>query len=160
MLFLDGVYSDSRHGTNPRFRRVKAPTGNELTQLTHTIARRVGRYLERQGLLECDTGNIYLTPEVISAVAVTSIHATYTQTDWLDVPAGTFFEKGCDHMFLDITGLTLKSARNCLLSIRICCSDKFRQLGGTGIFKDQFGFDMRDLLTCRDGGHGEISQVL
>ncbi len=25
MLFLDGVYIDSRHGTNPRFRRVKAP---------------------------------------------------------------------------------------------------------------------------------------
>ena len=38
MLFLDGVYIDSKHGTNPRFSRVKAPTGDELTQLTHTIA--------------------------------------------------------------------------------------------------------------------------
>jgi len=33
---------------------VKAPTSAELTQLTHTIARRVGRFLERQGLLERD----------------------------------------------------------------------------------------------------------
>jgi hypothetical protein len=54
-------------GTNPRFRRVKAPTGDELTQLTNTIARRVGRYLERRGLLERDTGNCYLTPEAMDA---------------------------------------------------------------------------------------------
>ena len=67
MLFLDGVYIDSRHGANPRFRRVKAPTSDELTQLTHTIALRVGRYLERRGLLERDTGNCYLTPEAIIA---------------------------------------------------------------------------------------------
>ena len=36
-------------------------------QLTHTIAHRVARYLERQGLLERDTGNIYLTPEAVDA---------------------------------------------------------------------------------------------
>ena len=29
--------------------------------LTHTIANRVGRYLESRGLLECDAGNTYLT---------------------------------------------------------------------------------------------------
>ena len=52
MLFLDGVYIDSRHGVNPRFSGVKAPTSEELTHLTHTIAHRVGRYLERRGLLE------------------------------------------------------------------------------------------------------------
>jgi len=67
MLFLDGVYFDSRPGNNPGFRRVKAPTSDELTQLTHTIARRVGRYLERRGLLERDTGNCYLTPEAMNA---------------------------------------------------------------------------------------------
>ena len=39
MLFLDGVYC--RHGM--RFHRVKAPSGSELTRLTHTIARRIGR---------------------------------------------------------------------------------------------------------------------
>ncbi len=67
MLFLDGVYIDSRHGANPCFRRVKTPTSDELTQLTHTIARRVGRYLERRGLLERDTDNCYLTPEAVNA---------------------------------------------------------------------------------------------
>jgi hypothetical protein len=59
MLFLDGVYSADK--TRLRFRRVKAPTRNELTKLTHTIAHRVARYLERQGLLERDAGHTYLT---------------------------------------------------------------------------------------------------
>ena len=63
MLFLDGVYIDGPNGHPMQFRRVKAPTRGELAQLTHTIAHRVARYLERQGLLEHDTGNIYLTPE-------------------------------------------------------------------------------------------------
>ena len=43
-----------------RFRWVKAPTSQELTQLTHTIAHRVGRFLERQGLLERDAETSYL----------------------------------------------------------------------------------------------------
>ena len=59
MLFLDGVYSADK--TRLRFRWVKAPTSNELTQLTHTIAHRVARCLERQGLLERDAGHTYLT---------------------------------------------------------------------------------------------------
>jgi len=67
MLFLDGIYIDPRHGVNPRFRWTKAPTRDELTKLTHTIAHRVGRYLEREGLLERDTGTCYLTPEAIIA---------------------------------------------------------------------------------------------
>jgi len=41
MLFLDGVYIDSADRSRARFRWVKAPTSNELTQLTHTIARLV-----------------------------------------------------------------------------------------------------------------------
>jgi len=65
MLFLDGVYIGGLNEHPLRFRRVKAPTGGELEQLTHTIAHRVGRYLERQGLLERDTGNTYLTPEAM-----------------------------------------------------------------------------------------------
>jgi hypothetical protein len=67
MLLLDGIYIDPRHGVNPRFRRAKAPTRVELTKLTHTIARRVGRYLESKGLLERNTGTCYLTPEAIIA---------------------------------------------------------------------------------------------
>ena len=61
MLFLDGVYSDSAHGSRALFRWVRAPTSEDLAQLTHTIAHRVARYLERQGLLERDAGHAYLT---------------------------------------------------------------------------------------------------
>ena len=61
MIFLDGIYIDGVHGSLPRFRWVKAPTSDELTHLTHTIAHRVARYLERQGLLVRDAENSYLT---------------------------------------------------------------------------------------------------
>jgi hypothetical protein len=66
MLFLDGVYIDNKRGTS-RFCRVKAPTNNELTQLTHTIASRVARYLEHQGLLVHDGESAYLTAEGVGA---------------------------------------------------------------------------------------------
>jgi len=61
MLFLDGVYIDGNNGLPVRFRWVKAPTSDELAQLTHTIARRIARYLERQGLLERDAEGAWLT---------------------------------------------------------------------------------------------------
>jgi len=49
LLFLDGVYVGTAD-SSARFRRVKAPGSAELTQLAHTIAHRLARYLERQGL--------------------------------------------------------------------------------------------------------------
>ena len=49
------------------FRQVKAPNRAELTRLTHTIAHRVARYLERQSLVARDTGNVYLTLEAVDA---------------------------------------------------------------------------------------------
>jgi hypothetical protein len=64
MLFLDGVYLDHPNGT-VRFRWVKASTSQELTQLAHTIAHRVGRFLERQGLLERDAENSYLASDAV-----------------------------------------------------------------------------------------------
>ena len=64
MLFLDGVYVDHPNGT-ARFCWVKAPTSQELTQLVHTIAHRVGRFLERQGLLERDAENSYLASDAV-----------------------------------------------------------------------------------------------
>ena len=67
MLFLDGVYIGGSNGHRMRFRKVKAPARVELTRLTHTIALRVAHHLERQSLLEQDTGNIYLTPEAVDA---------------------------------------------------------------------------------------------
>jgi hypothetical protein len=57
------VYLDHSDGT--RFRWVKAPTNQELTQLAHTIAHRVGRFLERQGLLERDAENSYLSGDAV-----------------------------------------------------------------------------------------------
>ncbi len=65
MLFLDGVYvDDTRAGT--RFRWVTAPTSDELTRLTHTIAHRVSRFLERQGLLVRDDETAYLSMDTES----------------------------------------------------------------------------------------------
>ena len=67
MLFLDGVYTGGANGRPMRFLKVKAPTKVDLTRLAHTIAQRVGRFLERQGLLERDTGDIFLTQEAMDA---------------------------------------------------------------------------------------------
>jgi len=67
MLFLDGVYIDSPHGSRARFRWIKALTSEELTQLTHSIAQRVARYLERRGLLVRDIGHSYLAAEDVDA---------------------------------------------------------------------------------------------
>ena len=60
MLFLDGVYERVPSGTGLRFQWVREPTSAQLTQLAHTIARRVGRLLEREGLLERDTEQLHL----------------------------------------------------------------------------------------------------
>ncbi len=56
-----------------RYRWVKAPTTEELTQLAHTIAHRVGRYLERQGLLERDAENSYLAWDAVDEDAMTPL---------------------------------------------------------------------------------------
>ena len=66
MLFLDGVYVQRPDGSL-RFRWVKAPTSAELTRLAQTLALRVGRLLERQGLLERDVENSYLAGEAVEA---------------------------------------------------------------------------------------------
>jgi len=50
------------------------PRGIELTQLTHTIATRVARYLERQGLLERHNGQPYLTSDVLGRDDETPMH--------------------------------------------------------------------------------------
>ncbi|MCG8381788.1 MAG: transposase zinc-binding domain-containing protein, partial [Gammaproteobacteria bacterium] len=64
MLFLDGVYVDHLSGT-ARFRWVQAPSSTELTRLAYTIAHRVGLFLERQGLLERDMENSYLSGDAV-----------------------------------------------------------------------------------------------
>jgi hypothetical protein len=47
MLFLDGVYIGGTNGHPMRFLRIKAPAKGKITRLTHYIAQRIGRYLER-----------------------------------------------------------------------------------------------------------------
>jgi len=59
ILFLDGVYVYRDHRP-PRFHRVKAPDKEELQELVQRISHRVGRCLERQGLLEQDTESAWL----------------------------------------------------------------------------------------------------
>ena len=59
ILFLDGVYV-YRDNRPPRFQRVKAPDKSELEDLVQLISQRVGRCLERQGLLERDAEQAWL----------------------------------------------------------------------------------------------------
>lgn len=63
LLFLDGVYVTQGRGKRPRFQAVKAPTVEELTRLVHQISERIARLLERQGLIERDEENSYLSLE-------------------------------------------------------------------------------------------------
>ena len=62
MLFVDGIYTfdDER----PRLHRGCAPAPTELQRLLHTIAIRVARALEKQGLLlrDDDTPSLDLEP--------------------------------------------------------------------------------------------------
>ena len=60
MLFLDGVYVERPEGTLSLC-WVKAPTSAELTAVAGRIASRVGRFLERQGLLERDAQSASLS---------------------------------------------------------------------------------------------------
>ena len=55
----DGVYV-YRDNRPPRFQRIKAPDKGELKGLVHLISQRVGRCLERQGLLEQDPESAWL----------------------------------------------------------------------------------------------------
>ena len=66
MLFLDGVYFEGRGGALG-FRSVRALTSAELFELTQTLAQRIGRYLERQGLLEREEENSYLAGDAVEA---------------------------------------------------------------------------------------------
>ncbi len=61
MLFLDGVYVTTGDGL--RFRRVPPPTVEALEKLVRGISERVGRTLERLGLLVRDLESSFLTPD-------------------------------------------------------------------------------------------------
>jgi len=65
MMFLDGVYVKNKYGSAMRFQWIKSPSSEELARLTHAIAKRIGRYLERQGILERDAEHSYLNANSI-----------------------------------------------------------------------------------------------
>ena len=71
ILMLDGVYMDGLSGS--RFRWVKAPTSTELMHLSYTIAHRVSRFLERQGLLVRDDEAAYLSMDADDADPMQSL---------------------------------------------------------------------------------------
>lgn len=68
VLFLDGAYLA---GTRPAvFRRISAPNAKELQTLVERLAERIGRALERAGLLErdCETSYLNLDPAAGGAI--------------------------------------------------------------------------------------------
>ena len=60
MIFLDGVFVPV-DGAQPVFRQVPAPSATELAALVQQIAERIGKTLQRRGLIECDLENAWLT---------------------------------------------------------------------------------------------------
>lgn len=56
-----------------RFRWVSAPSSAELTQLARTLACPVGRFLERQGLLERDAENSYLASDAVDEASLNQL---------------------------------------------------------------------------------------
>jgi ribosomal protein S27E len=58
MIFLDGVYLPEAMA--PVFRHVPAPTRRQLQELVQQIAERIGRLLEKRGLIERDMENAWL----------------------------------------------------------------------------------------------------
>ena len=89
VLFLDGVYV-YRDNRSPRFQRVKAPDKGELEELVQLLSQRVGRCLERQGLLEQDTESVWLpwypNPASTSPVTTASWRRTTAVVGWLRQP--------------------------------------------------------------------------
>jgi hypothetical protein len=61
MLALDGAFLSGT--TPPVFRRIAAPSERELQALVEQIAERIGRALERDGLISRDCENTYLSFE-------------------------------------------------------------------------------------------------
>jgi len=66
MLFLDGVYIDSKPGQGQQIFKPSAPhQASEIVELAHKISVRLARYLERAGLIEGDAEGHYLSDEAL-----------------------------------------------------------------------------------------------
>ena len=62
MIFLDGVFVPVE-GAQPVFRHLPAPMATELAALVQQIAARIGKTLERRGLIERDLDNAWLASD-------------------------------------------------------------------------------------------------
>jgi hypothetical protein len=73
MPFLEGVYVAGPG--QPVFRCAAPPTAAELEGLVHTIAERIGRALERRGLLvrDCDDSYLALIPPRVRRSMTSSV---------------------------------------------------------------------------------------
>jgi ribosomal protein S27E len=67
MLFLDGVYVVERPDGSLRFPLGEGPEQRRADPTGADLARRIGRFLERQGLLERDAENSYLAGDGLEA---------------------------------------------------------------------------------------------
>jgi len=90
MLSPDGVYVVRPDGALC-FRRVREPISAEFALLPQALAWRIGRYLERQGLLERDAENSYLAGDALESGAMgqllgSSILGAFASL-WLHRPA-------------------------------------------------------------------------
>jgi len=76
MTLFNGVYV-TRRGGGHRFVKTDAPTSGEMAALVKRIATRVGRHLERKGLLVRDAENAYLEwdGEAVSPLDDLACHA-------------------------------------------------------------------------------------
>lgn len=71
MLFLDGVYVMAADpAAAPVFRRVPAPTASQLQAVLARLSQRIGRYLERQGLLVRAAEQDYLQLDALDDEAI------------------------------------------------------------------------------------------
>ncbi|MCE2948453.1 MAG: transposase [bacterium] len=66
MLFVDGVYVTDGRGA-PVFRAVRSPGAGELQALVQQMAERIGRLLEKRGLIERDAQSAWLSGEPVQA---------------------------------------------------------------------------------------------
>ena len=66
MIFVDGVYVTDGSGA-PVFRAVRSPGAGELQALVQRIVERIGRLLEKRGLIERDAESAWLSGEPVQA---------------------------------------------------------------------------------------------
>jgi hypothetical protein len=66
MIFVDGVYVTDGRGA-PVFRAVRSPGAGELQALVQQMAERIGRLLEKRGLIERDAQSAWLSGEPVQA---------------------------------------------------------------------------------------------